>query len=215
MSFNIKKHYLYHVLYEITNKTNGKKYIGIHSTNNLNDNYFGSGVAIKKALEKYGIKNFDKEILKMCDSREELLEEEKKFITQSVVNDDKFYNLSLGGSSYIDSIKSLDNGAFVEHQRKAGKIGGRNFYDSLTEEQKRDWHKKGRAKSSGSKGKTLKIKNAEKYSESRKVGASKRKRYDCPICDKKKMDAGNLKNHLVKTHSMSEFEYQKIKQNLD
>jgi hypothetical protein len=215
MSFNIKKQYLYHLLYEVTNKVNGKKYVGIHSTNDINDNYFGSGIYIKNALEKYGTENFERKIIKLCKSREELLDEEKRTVTASMVKSEDYYNLSLGGSSFIDSIQKLDNNEFVRHQRKAGKIGGRNFYDSMSEEQKKEWHKKGRAKSSGTKGKTLKIKNVEEYSESRKIGASKRKRYDCPICKKEKMDAGNMKNHLLKTHKLSETEYQKIKQNLD
>ena len=33
----------YNIVYKITNNINGKYYYGIHSTNNVNDRYLGSG----------------------------------------------------------------------------------------------------------------------------------------------------------------------------
>ena len=44
----------YYYIYLITNKINGKQYIGQHY-GELEDSYFGSGVLITKAIEKYGI----------------------------------------------------------------------------------------------------------------------------------------------------------------
>jgi hypothetical protein len=49
---------MFYYFYKITNKINGKYYYGVHSTNNIEDGYMGSGVVITKAYEKYGIGNF-------------------------------------------------------------------------------------------------------------------------------------------------------------
>ena len=50
-------------VYLITNKINGKKYIGSSRKNQIDENYYGSGKAIKDALKKYGKNNFQRDIL--------------------------------------------------------------------------------------------------------------------------------------------------------
>ena len=53
-------------IYQITNKLNGKRYIGQHrytDESNIMGCYFGSGVIISKAVRKYGKENFEREVL--------------------------------------------------------------------------------------------------------------------------------------------------------
>lgn len=41
----------YHCCYITTNTVNGKSYVGMHSTDNLQDGYIGSGIALWSAVE--------------------------------------------------------------------------------------------------------------------------------------------------------------------
>jgi len=89
---------MHFILYKTTNLINGKFYVGIHRTNDLNDNYLGSGKNLKIAISKYGRENFKREILKECSSYEELLVEEKIIVTEDFCKRRDTYNQEIGGS---------------------------------------------------------------------------------------------------------------------
>lgn len=85
--------------YLTTNLVNGKKYVGLR-TSNVNDyKYFGSGALIKKAIKKYGIKNFKKEILCHCDTYEEAHLNEAKYIKQYNTLQPNGYNIDKHGGT--------------------------------------------------------------------------------------------------------------------
>jgi hypothetical protein len=87
----------YHYIYKTTNKLNGKYYIGMHSTNNLNDDYIGSGTLLKRSLNKYGKENYNMEILYFFNTREELQSKEKEIITLQEIAKKECMNLKIGG----------------------------------------------------------------------------------------------------------------------
>lgn len=90
---------MYHIIYKTTNILNNRYYIGLHSTNRLDDGYFGSGSILCKAIKKYGKSNFVREVLYYCNNREELIEKEKEIVTQQLIDSDhKCYNRYPGGS---------------------------------------------------------------------------------------------------------------------
>lgn len=101
----MEKREVYYHIYQITNNVNGKIYIGKHKTKNLNDNYFGSGKLLKRAIEKHGKENFTKEILFTFDSEEELNTKEKELVTEEFCLREDTYNLCVGGQggfSYVN-----------------------------------------------------------------------------------------------------------------
>ena len=88
----------YYYVYKITNLVNGKIYIGKHSTTNLDDNYMGSGVVLHQAYQKYGLENFNKEVMQFYTSEEELNQGEIYWIARFNSTDPKIgYNLTYGG----------------------------------------------------------------------------------------------------------------------
>lgn len=97
---------MFYTIYKITNKINSKIYIGKHQTKDLDDGYMGSGKLLKSAIEKYGLENFEKEILFIFDNEEEMNAKEAELVCEEFVNEDMNYNLCPGGKGgwgYINS----------------------------------------------------------------------------------------------------------------
>ena len=84
-----------HYVYEITNLINGKKYIGKRSCECPieEDKYMSSGTYLKKDIKKYGIENFNKKVLAICDNENMVSELEYYFICKrnAIVRED-YYN---------------------------------------------------------------------------------------------------------------------------
>lgn len=94
-------HYL---VYQITNKLNGKFYIGCHKTKCVDDGYMGSGMAIKNAIRRHGLENFTKTILKEFKSSKAMYTHEAKLVTPELVKSPLCYNLRLGGDGGFEHI---------------------------------------------------------------------------------------------------------------
>lgn len=89
-------------IYVITNKINGKKYVG-QTTKTIirrwrEHNWKSSGcVTLFRAIQKYGTDNFTIELLQECDSMEELNQAEQEWISKLNTMSPNGYNLRPGG----------------------------------------------------------------------------------------------------------------------
>ncbi len=87
----------------------------MHSTDNLNDGYVGSGKRLWYSIKKYGKENFKCEIIEMLPDRLSLREREKELVNESILKEKMCMNLKPGG-----------DGGFVddEHKKKFHRNGG-------------------------------------------------------------------------------------------
>lgn len=87
-------------IYVTENRLNGKKYVGFHKTDKVDDNYFGSGKLIKRAIEKYGKENFIKTPLLIVSNVEEGHYYEERIIKELNTMIPNGYNLSPSGGTH-------------------------------------------------------------------------------------------------------------------
>jgi len=104
-------------VYKLKNKINGMYYIGSHK-GDINSKYIGSGLVFRSAMKKYGICNFEREILYIGENYRE---EEKNILTNlNAALDKNSYNLkneALGGTFFKER-----NGMFKKHHSEETKI---------------------------------------------------------------------------------------------
>jgi len=101
----------YHYIYKTTNTLSGRYYIGMHSTDNLEDGYLGSGTYLKRSINKHGKENHLIEILEFLNSRRELAAREKKIVSLQEIAKKQCMNLKVGGE-----------GGFTEENKIKGRV---------------------------------------------------------------------------------------------
>jgi hypothetical protein len=108
----------YHYIYKTTCKVTGKFYVGMHSTDDLDDGYLGSGKILGYSRHKYGDENHVREILEMLPSREALKAREKEIVNEELLADPLNINLKYGGDGGWDHVhgKPLSD----DHKKKIG-----------------------------------------------------------------------------------------------
>lgn len=87
----------YHYIYKTTCLITNKYYIGMHSTDNLDDGYVGSGKHLWYSINKHGLENHQTEILEFLPTRKKLKQREAELINEELLNDSMCMNLALGG----------------------------------------------------------------------------------------------------------------------
>ena len=109
---------MYYIIYKITNKIDGKFYIGSHKTSDPCDCYMGSGKYLKYAQDKYGIENFKKEVLFVYDTSEEMFAKEAEIVNEEFLANENTYNIKVGGFGGWDYVNGNEKPR-IEKNRKA------------------------------------------------------------------------------------------------
>lgn len=98
-----RKQKKYHYIYKTIDTRNGNYYIGMHSTDDLNDGYIGSGLRLKHLIYKHGKEIFNMEILEFLPDRESLKKREAEIVNSDLLLEDKCMNLRPGGEGVFVS----------------------------------------------------------------------------------------------------------------
>jgi len=72
----------------------------MHSTDNLEDGYLGSGTFLWHSIKKHGKENHKREILEYLPSRKSLKKREEEIITEDFIKDNNCMNINSGGGGW-------------------------------------------------------------------------------------------------------------------
>lgn len=126
---NAKKpsEYMFHLIYKII-RTDGKFYIGVHSTNNMHDTYMGSGIHIQRSIKKHGREKHVREILEICNSREDAFGREAEIVNADMLLDPQCMNKTIGGNGDSTRVygSSDDTRKLISEKGKEAWAAGRN-----------------------------------------------------------------------------------------
>ena len=121
-----RKQHKYHYIYKTTNTLNNKYYIGMHSTDNLDDGYVGSGKKLWYSIKKYGKENHKCEILEFFPDRKALKKKEAEIVNEKLLQDAMCMNLALGGTGGWEHANNPNNhnpAHTLEHMKMMSKRG--------------------------------------------------------------------------------------------
>ena len=92
----------YHIIYRTTCIVTNRFYIGMHSTDDLNDRYLGSGVRLRRSVAKHGADYHTREVLEILPSRQAASDREKELLSEELRADPLCMNCGPGGLGATD-----------------------------------------------------------------------------------------------------------------
>jgi len=197
-----KKDKKYHFIYKTTNILSGKYYYGMHSTDDLDDDYFGSGERLWYSIRKYGKENHKREILEFCKNREKLTNREGEIVNLNEVAKKDCMNLTVGGVGFTQEQrrKGRLNANKVINERLANDLEFRKHWISQTSKGVKKYYENGGENSFLNKKHTEETKEQMRISGKGKHVGSKNSQYGtCWVNNSiivKKIKKENLDDYL-------------------
>ena len=146
----------------------------MHSTDNLEDGYLGSGKRLWYSLKKHGRENHVCEVLEVLPNRKDLASREKEIVNEELLEKDLCMNLKVGGEGGLGFISE-------EQQARRSAAGGKAFANRLKNDEEfrkvnalknskimKDLHTKGIVKAPDWTGRKHSVETILKMKESRK-----------------------------------------------
>lgn len=102
----------FHFIYRTTCTVTGKYYIGMHSTDDMDDGYLGSGKRLRNSVRKHGKNHHERAILEDCSEkgRAFLRRRERVWVGKKQLRDPLCMNLVVGGRGYDGTLTSPNKG---------------------------------------------------------------------------------------------------------
>ena len=110
----LRKH---HVVYKTTCIATGRYYIGMHSTDDLNDGYIGSGTRLWRSIKKYGKEQHVCQILEHLATRQAASDREKELIDPVWRTDPMCMNVGKGGEGNAPGCRTPEEAKALISQR--------------------------------------------------------------------------------------------------
>lgn len=111
----------FHFTYRTTRPSiDGAYYLGVHSTDTVEDGYIGSGMRLNASIAKYGREVHQREVIKLYQTRAEAMKAERVLVDAEALADPLCMNLTLGGQTPF-STNGPTNGCRWMHHLESGK----------------------------------------------------------------------------------------------
>jgi hypothetical protein len=131
----------FYYVYKTTCIITAKFYIGVHSTDELDDGYKGSGKILLRSIKKYGSDNHKTRILEFLSSKQEMYHREAQIVNEELLQNSMCMNLTLGGyggnkivwndeNRKLQALRFKNNIRTPEHNKKIAESNKNNLLSS-------------------------------------------------------------------------------------
>jgi len=200
-----RKQKKYHYIYKTTCSVTNRYYIGMHSTDDLDDGYIGSGKRLWFSINYHGKENHTKEILEFCENRAQLRQREEEIVNKQLINEELCMNLKTGGDGGImndEHHRKMREGSSKHQKEKWKDPEYSKIISESVSKTMSNTHKEGKIKYDTFTGKKHSEESKKKMSESKKGKGTGKANSQFGTCwitngtETKKVKKEDLEQHL-------------------